>query len=63
MKSPFGRMIEAIRDNEDAVKALGKDPARFKIQVLVLGAVLAGLSGGFYAITSVMFRPTSSCRS
>jgi branched-chain amino acid transport system permease protein len=49
VKSPFGRMIEAIRDNEDAVKALGKDPARFKIQVLVLGAVLAGLSGGFYA--------------
>ncbi|MCA3597623.1 MAG: branched-chain amino acid ABC transporter permease [Methylobacterium sp.] len=49
VKSPFGRMIEAIRDNEDAVKALGKDPARFKIQVLVLGAVLAGLAGGFYA--------------
>ena len=47
--SPFGRMIEAIRDNEEAVKALGKDPARFKIQVLVLGAVLAGLSGAFYA--------------
>ncbi|KAF0230515.1 MAG: branched-chain amino acid transport system permease [Beijerinckiaceae bacterium] len=47
--SPFGRMIEAIRDNEEAVKALGKDPARFKIQVLVLGAALAGLSGAFYA--------------
>lgn len=49
VKSPFGRMIEAIRDNEEAVKALGKDPARFKIQVLVLGAALAGLSGAFYA--------------
>jgi branched-chain amino acid transport system permease protein len=47
--SPFGRMIEAIRDNEEAVKALGKDPARFKIQVLMLGAALAGLSGAFYA--------------
>lgn len=49
VSSPFGRMIEAIRDNEDAVKALGKDPARFKMQVLMLGAALAGLSGAFYA--------------
>ena len=47
--SPFGRMIEAIRDNEDAVKALGKDSAGFKVQVLMLGAFLAGLAGGFYA--------------
>ena len=47
--SPFGRIIEAIRDNEEAVKALGKDPARFKIQVLVVGAALAGIAGAFYA--------------
>lgn len=49
VRSPFGRMIEAIRDNEDAVKALGKDPARFKVQVLMLGALLAGFAGAFYA--------------
>jgi branched-chain amino acid transport system permease protein len=49
VRSPFGRMLQAIRDNEDAVKALGKDPARFKIQVLMLGAGLAGLAGAFYA--------------
>lgn len=48
-RSPFGRVIEAIRDNEDAVAALGKDPARFKIQVLMLGAALAGLAGAFHA--------------
>lgn len=47
--SPFGRVIEAIRDNEDALKALGKDPAKFKIQVLVVGAGVAGLAGAFYA--------------
>jgi branched-chain amino acid transport system permease protein len=47
--SPFGRIIEAIRDNEEAVKALGKDPAGFKIQVLVTGAALAGIAGAFYA--------------
>jgi branched-chain amino acid transport system permease protein len=49
VKSPFGRVLEAIRDNEEAVKALGKDPARFKIQVLMLGAALAGVAGAFYA--------------
>jgi branched-chain amino acid transport system permease protein len=48
-KSPFGRVIQAIRDNEEAVRALGKDPARFKIRVLVLGAALAGIAGAFYA--------------
>ncbi len=47
-RSPFGRVIEAIRDNEEALKALGKDPARFKMQVLALGAALAGVAGAFY---------------
>jgi len=47
--SPFGRVIEAIRDNEEALQALGKDPARFKIQVLILGSALAGIAGAFYA--------------
>jgi branched-chain amino acid transport system permease protein len=49
VKSPFGRLLQAIRDNEEAVNALGKDPARLKTQVLMLGAALAGLSGAFYA--------------
>lgn len=48
-RSPFGRVIEAIRDNEDAVKSLGKDPAGFKMKVLTLGAALAGVAGAFYA--------------
>ncbi len=49
VKSPFGRILQAIRDNEEAVKALGKDPAQFKIKVLMLGAALAGVAGAFYA--------------
>ena len=47
--SPFGRVIGAIRDDEDAVRALGKDPGGFKIRVFMMGAALAGLAGGFYA--------------
>ena len=49
VKSPFGRVIEAIRDGEDAVRSLGKDPARFKMQVLMIGAGLAGLAGALQA--------------
>lgn len=47
--SPFGRLLRAIRDNEAAVTALGKDPARYKIQVFMFGAALAGIAGAFYA--------------
>jgi branched-chain amino acid transport system permease protein len=47
-RSPFGRVIGAIRDNEEALKALGKDPARFKLQVMMLGSALAGVAGAFY---------------
>lgn len=47
-RSPFGRVIGAIRDNEEALKALGKDPARFKLQVMMLGSALAGIAGAFY---------------
>jgi branched-chain amino acid transport system permease protein len=47
--SPFGRLIQAVRDDEDAVRSVGKDPASLKVQVLMLGGALAGLAGGLYA--------------
>ena len=47
--SPFGRLLKAIGDDEAALSALGKDPSRFKVQVFMLGAALAGLAGAFYA--------------
>jgi branched-chain amino acid transport system permease protein len=48
VKSPFGRALEAVRDDETALKALGKSPSRFKIEVMILGSGLAGLAGAFY---------------
>ena len=48
IRSPFGRVIEAVRDNEVAVRALGKDPARFKTRSLMLGRP-GGLAGAFQA--------------
>lgn len=47
--SPFGRIIRAIRDDEDAVRALGKEPGRFKVTVFVIGCVIIGFSGALYA--------------
>lgn len=47
--SPFGRVITAIRDDEVAVKALGKDPTWFKVQVFAIGAGVAGLAGALQA--------------
>ncbi len=49
IRSPFGRVIEAIRDNEVAVRALGKNPASFKTLSLVIGAAFAGLAGSIQA--------------
>lgn len=48
-RSPFGRIIEAIRDNEEAVVSIGKDPARFKIEVFFVGSAIVGLAGALYA--------------
>jgi branched-chain amino acid transport system permease protein len=47
--SPFGRLIRAVRDDEDAVRSVGKDPAVLKVKVLMLGGGLGGLAGAFYA--------------
>jgi branched-chain amino acid transport system permease protein len=49
VRSPFGRLIQAIRDDEDAVPALGKSPAGFKLVVFMLGAALSGIAGALYA--------------
>ena len=49
VRSPFGRLIQAIRDDETAVMALGKDPAGAKIKVFMIGAAIAGIAGALYA--------------
>ena len=51
VRSPYGRLIQAIRDDEIAVAAMGKDPRTLKVQVFMLGAgvAMAGVAGAFYA--------------
>jgi branched-chain amino acid transport system permease protein len=45
LKSPWGRMMRAIRDNEVAAEAMGKDVKRRHLQIFVLGAAVIGLAG------------------
>jgi branched-chain amino acid transport system permease protein len=47
--SPWGRVLRAIRDNEDATKAAGKNVIGFRLQAFVVGSALMGFAGGLYA--------------
>ena len=45
LNSPWGRMMRAVRDNETAARAMGKDVTRRHLQIFVLGSALCGLAG------------------
>jgi len=47
--SPYGRAMRAIREDEIAAEALGKNRSRYKAQALMLGSAMAGVAGGLYA--------------
>jgi branched-chain amino acid transport system permease protein len=49
VRSPFGRALMAIRENERKFLVLGQDPRRFKVAVFVIAAVFAGLAGALFA--------------
>ena len=48
-RSPYGRVLRAIREDEDIAQVAGKNTFRFKVQAFTLGAAIAGLSGFLYA--------------
>jgi branched-chain amino acid transport system permease protein len=50
IRSPWGRALKAIREDEDAASSIGKDPFRFKLQVLILGGVIGAAAGILLAI-------------
>ncbi|MCB0994531.1 MAG: branched-chain amino acid ABC transporter permease [Acidimicrobiales bacterium] len=49
-RSPWGRVLKSIREDEDAARSLGKNAVGYKMQALVLGGVIGGLAGVFDAI-------------
>jgi neutral amino acid transport system permease protein len=50
MRSPWGRVVKAIREDEDAVRALGKNVYAYKMQALVLGGLIGAFGGMVYAV-------------
>jgi branched-chain amino acid transport system permease protein len=50
VRSPFGRVLVAIRDNPARVRALGYPVERYEVVAIVLSAGLAGVAGGLFAV-------------
>jgi neutral amino acid transport system permease protein len=64
MQSPWGRVLKGIREDEDAVRALGKNVFSYKMQSLVIGGVLGALAGVLFVLPRAvqpdsMGRPTT----
>jgi branched-chain amino acid transport system permease protein len=57
MRSPWGRVVKSIREDEDAVRALGKNVYAYKIQALVIGGILGALGGMIYAVGTASATP------
>ena len=51
VNSPFGRVLQAVRQNEMRARFVGYDVWRIKWLVFTLSALLAGLAGGLFAMT------------
>lgn len=57
MRSPWGRVVKAIREDEDAARALGKNAFMVKVQSLCLGGIIGGLAGMLLAFESAAVAP------
>ena len=57
VRTPWGRVLRAIREDEDAARSLGKNVFAYKLQALALGSALAGVAGLFYAWQFAFFSP------
>ncbi|MCT9930570.1 branched-chain amino acid ABC transporter permease [Planotetraspora sp. A-T 1434] len=57
MKSPWGRVLKAIREDEDAVRSLGKNVFSYKMQALVLGGIIGCLGGFVFALGQASVQP------
>jgi branched-chain amino acid transport system permease protein len=57
VRSPWGRVLNAIREDEDAARALGKNTFAYKLQSLSIAAALAAISGYMLAINISILSP------
>jgi branched-chain amino acid transport system permease protein len=59
VRSPWGRVLNAIREDEDAARALGKNVFVYKLQSLSIAAVLAAIAGYLLAINITVLTPAT----
>ena len=59
LDSPWGRMIRAIRDNEIAASAMGKNVKQRHLQIFVIGSAIAGVAGAMLVTYNGQFTPGS----
>ena len=59
LRAPWGRMMRAIRDNETAAGAMGKDVTARHLQVFVLGSAVIGIAGAMLTTLDGQFTPVS----
>ncbi len=50
VRSPWGRVLRSVREDEDAARALGKNAYWYKLQSLAFAALLGGISGWFLVL-------------
>ncbi|MCU1544204.1 MAG: branched-chain amino acid transporter permease [Microbacteriaceae bacterium] len=50
VRSPWGRIVKGIREDQDAVRSLGKNVFAYKMQALILGGILGGLAGALFIL-------------
>lgn len=59
LRSPWGRMMRAIRDNEIAAEAMGKDVKSRHLQIFIIGSAVLGLAGAMLTTLDGQFTPAS----
>ncbi len=59
VKSPWGRMMRAIRDNEVSANAMGKNIKQRHLQVFIIGSTIVGLAGAMLTTLDGQFTPVS----
>ena len=57
LHSPWGRMMRAIRDNEVAAEAMGKDVTRRHLQIFILGSAVCGIAGAMMTTLDSQLTP------
>lgn len=57
VRSPWGRVIKGIREDEDAVVSLGKNVFVYKMQALILGGIIAAFGGIVWAVAKQSVQP------